>query len=156
MLYRQSKIVYKPVVGITNAKTTRLLSDKTQDTYDSVTSVICKFIIENVGSLPAKNFKIKPQLKIGNTILPHSEQDENYQGTILIPKVKANNYARINKDTLNRMIQTKERLIYTIEIFYSDWEDYQKYAYKCEYEIKILKKEPLHLAVYNLSAKLIE
>jgi len=149
---RQNKLIYRPVVGITDVKTTRYLKDSTTDTFENVDYVSVEFTIENVGSLPVKNFKIKPLLKIGDTILPY--EDVDYKGTGLVQKAKVKNTAIVRKDIIGRMLKTKEKLIWSIQMTYSDWENYETYSSESSYEIRVTTTEPLNVTVLSLSTEI--
>jgi hypothetical protein len=94
---KQTKLIYKPVVGVVDAKITKMLNG-TEDTFENVMSVLLKFGVENVGTLPAKDVIINSSGRIGNTFLP-PEDHEDEEGIILIPHAKVWNTARIEKNT---------------------------------------------------------
>lgn len=108
--------------------------------------------MENTGNLPAKNFKIKTTGKIGNTVLPYTET-ENNEGIVLIQNTKVTNSATIGKSTIKRLVEKEEKLIYTIELSYSDWENYKDYNYPSRFEIYVLSKSPLELGTKMLPEK---
>lgn len=145
-LTQQSRLIYKPVLGVVEVKTTRMF-DK-EDILDNIKAVKIDFIIENRGNLPAKNVRIKTTGKIGNTVLPYTESDQK-EGIILIQNVKVTNTATISKDVLNKMIQEDEKLIYTVELSFSDWDNHD-YGYASKFEIYVTNKEPLTLSTRML------
>ncbi|MCK4377462.1 MAG: hypothetical protein KAV97_04525 [Actinomycetia bacterium] len=143
---KQSNLVFKPFIGVMDIKTTRMLIDiNKKDVYENVKCVKIDFVIKNVGNLPAKNFKIKTIGKIGNIILPHEEDKKNEGGTILPQQVLINT-AIIGKDVIDGLVERKEKLRYEVELFYSDWENYQQYNYSSYFDIFVINKNPLHLA----------
>jgi len=144
---KQSKLLFKPVVGVVDVKTLRHLTNLKEDTYDNVKFVTISFIIKNVGNLPAKNLKISVRGKIGNTILPYIENDpeRDKQGVVLIQDTQATNKATISKSVLDRVVKNDQDLTYTVGLSYSDWEEYEKYSYSSTYEIYVTRKEPLTL-----------
>jgi len=147
--YKQNKLIFKPVIGITDVRTTRIFLGQ-EDKLENVKGVIIQFVIENVGNLPAKNLKIKTTGKLGNTILPHTE-GKNSDGVHIIPNAKYLNEATIGIDIIRKMIEDKTKLIYTVELSYADWENYTQYSYPLFFEIYVTKKEPLNLGVKPLS-----
>jgi hypothetical protein len=64
------------------------------------------------------------------------------------------NTVRIEKAVMNRMLN-KERYIVTYGFSYSDWKGYYKKpeSYRCAYEVRIVNKSPLELAVIPVPAK---
>jgi hypothetical protein len=149
---RQNKLIYRPVIGITDTKITRHLKDIKVDTFESVDQITVDFMIENVGNLPAKDFKIKPYLKIGDTVLPY--EDVEYKGSALVQKTKVKNTAKIKKEVIDRVIKNKEKLTYTIPMTYTDWENYENYYSESTYEIRVKKIEPLDVEIVCLSAEI--
>ena len=148
---RQSDLIFKPAVGIVDAKTTRHIIPDSVDVYKNVTGATIAFTIENAGTLPAKDVKIKVRGKIGNTTLPYTETETGLteEGIVLLPKAKVFNRPKIGKRTIERMV-AKERLIYTIQLSFTDWEDYKPYSYSVRYEVSVTKKSPLLLRVILL------
>ena len=101
--------------------------------------------------MPAKKCKVKTTGKIGNTTLPFTEDEKASKGVVLIPNAKVTNVATLSKNTLDRLIEKEEKLIYTVELSYSDWEDYEKYEYPSYYEIAVTQKSPLNLTIRAVS-----
>jgi len=148
---KYNKLIFKPVVGITDIKITRLIVGK--DTYENVKGVSLQIIIENVGNLPAKNALIMTRGKLGDTNLPFREPKAN-EGVTLIQNTKYTNETIIGREVLDKMLTNKDlRLIYRIEISYTDWENYNQYNYPSYFEVLIINKEPLNLVVRLLSEK---
>jgi hypothetical protein len=143
----QSNLIFKPIIGVVDIKTTRLLGDiDGKDVYENVKAVKIDFIIKNTGNLPAKNFKIKNIGKIGNTILSYEKAKED-KGVTLIPPNVLINTATIDDNVIRRLVENKEKLIFKVELFYSDWDDYKKYNYSSYFEVLVITKNPLNLGV---------
>ena len=71
---RQTNLIFMPAVGIIEINSINLLIDGQQGMdYKNVAKVLVRFIVKNVGNLPAKNFKIDTIGKIGNITLSHEE-----------------------------------------------------------------------------------
>lgn len=147
---RQSKLIFKPVVGVVEVKTTRHvanLSEGSKASYDSVRYATVAFVIKNVGNLPAKNLKTLVRGKLGDTNLAYTEKNKDKPGVVLIQNAEVTNRARISKSTLETLLKKKKRLIYTVKISYTDWEEYNNYDYSTSYEVTMIRKEPLTLKV---------
>jgi len=143
----QSNLIFKPIIGVVDIKTTRLLGDiDGKDVYENVKAVKIDFIIKNTGNLPAKNFKIKNIGKIGDTILSYKKAKEG-KGVTLIPTNVLINTANIDNKVIHRLVENKEKLIFKIELFYSDWDDYKEYNYSSYFEVIVIKKSPLNLGI---------
>jgi len=148
---KQSNLIFQPIIGVNDIKTTRILTNiDDEDVYENVIAAKIDFIIKNVGNLPAKNFKIKTIGKIGNNILPYEEAKE-HKGITVIPQNILVNTATISKDVINRLVENKEKLMYKVEFFYTDWNDYKEYNYSSYFEVFIIKKSPLNLNYKMLS-----
>lgn len=141
---KQSKLVFKPFIGVVDANITKIIDGS--DTYDNTKGVLLRFNLENVGNLPAKNVKILTVGKIGNTILPRTEADEK-EGITLAPHMKVTNSANFGRDVLVRLVEKGERLVFSVQLSYSDLEDYELQDYTSYYEIAVVKKDPLALAL---------
>lgn len=136
----QSNLIFKPIIGVVDIKTMRLLGDTDgKDVYENVKAVKIDFIIKNTGNLPAKNFKIKNIGKIGNTILSYEKAKED-KGVTLIPPNILINTAIIDDNVIRRLVENKEKLIFKVELFYSDWDDYKKYNYSSYFERFLLSR----------------
>ncbi|MBL7205493.1 MAG: hypothetical protein ISS63_14385 [Desulfobacteraceae bacterium] len=144
---KQSKLIFKPVVGVVDVKTTRHLTNVKEDSYDNVRFVTIAFVLKNVGNLPAKNLKISVRGKLGNTILPYTENDTEAgdRGVVLIQDAQVTNKATISKSVIDKLVKHDQKLTYTIGLSYSDWEEYEQYGYSSIYEIYVKGKEPLSL-----------
>lgn len=146
----QSDLIFKPVIGVMDTKTWKTFTNlKDGDIYENVSSASVDFIIKNVGNLPAKNFRIKVLGKIDDVILPYKKFGEK-EGVIMLPQNTAVNTVNISKGILDKLLEKKERLIYKIEFFYTDWNDYKEYNYSSCFEIVINQKSPLNLVVHLL------
>jgi hypothetical protein len=145
-LYKQSTLIFQPVIGITEVKAHRHLMPGTKDTYANVIGASVEFFIENVGNLPAKNVFIKPSGKIGVMNIA-TEESNDKMGIVLVQKAKQIISVTISKEDVEKMLISKEKCFYTLEINYSDWKNYNKYNYKTSFEISIANKEPLILMV---------
>lgn len=144
-----SNLIFMPSVGVIEINTTNVLIDiKQGHSYKNVSNVVVRFIIRNVGNLPAKNFKINTIGKKDNTILSHEEPKENEGGTIFPQQILINT-ANINKDLIHDLVENKKRLRYKIEISYSDWKKYQKYNYSSYFEVIVANKNPFVLSFMN-------
>jgi hypothetical protein len=138
-----------PSVGVIEINTTNILIDIKQGlNYENVANVVVRFIIKNVGNLPAKNFKINTIGKKDNTVLSHEEPKENEGGTIF-PQQILINIANINKDLIHDLVESKKRLRYKIEISYSDWKNYKPYNFSSYFEVVVANKNPFVLSFMN-------
>lgn len=147
---KQSDLIFKPVIGVMDSKTWKTFTNtKDGDIYENVSSARTDFIIRNVGNLPAKNFRIKIIGKIGDVILPHKKFKEK-GGIIMLPQNTAVSNVNIHKDILDKLLEKKERLIYKVEFFYTDWNESKEYNHSSCFEIVINQKSPLNLAVQML------
>ena len=147
----QSDLIFKPVIGVMDSKTWKTFSNtKDGDIYENISSARTDFIIRNVGNLPAKDFRIKVIGKIGDVILPHKQFEEK-GGIIMLPQNTAVNTVNISKDILDKLLEKKERLIYKIEFFYTDWNDSKEYNYSSYFEVFINQESPLNLGVQLIS-----
>jgi len=148
----QSNLIFKPIVGVADVKPTRILTniDEEEDTYENVIGAKIDFVVKNVGNLFAKNIKIETTGKIGDTILPHTVKEKN-KGVIMIPQNTAVITATIGKDIIRRLVEKGEKLIYKVEFFYTDWDDYKEYNYSSYFEVIVIKKSPLDLGFIMLS-----
>ena len=146
---RQTKLIFKPVVGITTGiKATRLHRPGTEDTYENITGAIVRFTTENVGNLPAKNFKTNGTGQHGQTTLAVTRRfDESHKGMILIQGATVSNTATITKKIIDTLVEKKKRLFYTFTFSYSDWDECEQYEYSVIYEVSVVRKEPLEFAV---------
>ena len=135
-----------PLVGVTNVQTGKVLKDKNVDTYDGTAGAGVVFAIENTGSRPAKRFKIRTVGKIGKTILPYTEDDDE-KGAVIFPGVKTFNKAGISKEILDKLTAGNERLKYKVQISYFDWEEKKYYEYSQFFEVLVSQKDPLQLEV---------
>jgi hypothetical protein len=144
--HRINKLIFKPIVGITDIKTVRHPLPGRRDTYPNIMMVSIIFTYENVGNLPAKDFKFKILGKLGNTTLPHTEPEID-KGIHFIQRAKLQNIANIGRNEIVRLVEGKEKLTYTVEISYSDWEGYEYFYYQTRYQVLAVSKEPLELAV---------
>lgn len=142
----QSNLIFKPIIGIMNVKTTRILTNiNGEDTYENVIAAKIDFVLKNVGNLPAKNFKIKTIGKLGDTILPHTD-DGKKEGVRIIQQNEVINTATISKNIIQKLVEGREKLIYKVELFYTDWDDYKEYNYSSCFEVFVTKKSPLNLS----------
>lgn len=145
---KQSDLIFKPVIGVMDSKTWKTFTNtKDGDIYENVSSARADFIIRNVGNFPVKNFRIKVIGKIGDVILPYKKFEEK-GGIMMLPQNTAVNNVNISKDILDKLLEKKERLIYKVEFFYTDWNDSKEYNYSSYFEIVINNKSPLNLAVH--------
>ena len=85
--------------------------------------------------------------KLGDTTLSHTERNDSGKGIILFPGVKGANTSTISKDVLDRLVVKGERLIYTIDLEYTDWEEARRFKYPQVFEVLVRQKEPLALDV---------
>ncbi len=138
-----------PLVGVTNAQITRMLKEKDVDTYDSVQGVLVKFTIKNTGVRPAKNVRLQTKAKIGRVVLPYTE-GETKPGVILFPGVETFNMVSIDKSTIEKMVQG-QKLLVIVNLSYTDWEGRYKQDFLQIFEVVIIQKEPLNLAVNLVS-----
>ena len=146
----QSNLIFKPIIGVTDVKTMKILTNiEGEDTYENVIAAKIDFEVKNVGNLPAKNFKIKTIGKIGDTILPHTVAEKK-EGVRLIPQNEVVNTATISKNTIHKLVEKGEKLIYKVEFFYTDWDDYKEYNYSSYFEVYVIKKSPLNLGIRML------
>ena len=144
---KQSDLIFKPVIGVMDSKTWKNFTNtKDGDIYENVSSARTDFIIRNVGNLPAKKFRIKVIGKMGDVILPHKKYEEK-GGIIMLPQNTAVNTVNISKDILDKLLEKKERLIYKVEFFYTDWNESKEYNYSSCFEVVIIQKSPLNLVV---------
>ena len=145
---RQTDLIFKPVVGIVDVKKTRHHPVGTEDTYENIIGASFRFAIQNVGSLPAKNFQIKVIGKLGETTLANRQVfDESHEGVVLVQGAKTFNTPTISKNTIETLVQKKERLFYTLDFSYSDWEEYEHYSYSTIFEVSVnLRTKPLDFA----------
>ena len=141
---RQTDLIFKPVVGIVSAKAIRVRPPETELTYENIAQAKLQFGIKNVGNLPAKNFKLKVIGKLGKITLPHKESfEESNEGVVLVQGATTFNTPTIGKNVIEALVQKKERLFYTFDFSYSDWEEYEYYSYSVIYEVFVKQKEPL-------------
>ena len=145
---RQTNLIFKPVIGVIGVNIEPEFEENKADIYENVENATITFRIKNTGNLPAKDFKVKTAGKLGNTTLPHTEDSK--AGGILVQNVGAVNTTTISKEIIKKLVEEEERLIYTVQLSYSDWEDYEKYDYKNMYEIYLISKKP-----FKLGAKII-
>ena len=144
-----SSLIFMPSVGVIEINTTNVLTDIQQGpNYKNVSNVVVRFIIRNVGSLPAKNFKINTIGKKDSTVLSHDEPKENEGGTIFPQQILINT-ANINKDLIHDLVENGKRLRYKIEISYSDWKNYKPYNYSSYFEVVVANKNPFVLSFMN-------
>lgn len=144
-----SNLIFMPSIGVIEINTTNVIIDiKQGPNYGNVANIVVRFIIRNVGNLPAKNFKINTIGKKDNTVLSHEEPKESEGGTIF-PQQTLINTANINKDLIHDLVENKKRLKYKIEISYSDWKNYQKYNYSSYFEVIVANKNPFVLSFMN-------
>ncbi len=144
---KQSDLIFKPVIGVMDSKTWKNFTNtKDGDIYENVSSARTDFIIRNVGNLPAKKFRIKVIGKMGDVILPHKKYEEK-GGIVMLPQNTVVNTVNIGKDILDKLLEKKERLIYKVEFFYTDWNESKEYNYSSCFEVVIIQKSPLNLVV---------
>lgn len=151
MLYQQNKLIYKPIVAITDVQTMRVADNENMDkqqkeALSNTRAAIVLFHVTNVGSLPAKNVHFEPHGKIGNTTLPFTDEYNKANGIRLLPNTKATNQAVIGADVLGRM-KKGEKLFYDVNIKYKDWEGYEEHSYMQRFEVVITSEKPLNLVV---------
>ena len=143
-----SRKIYKPVIGVFDVKTFRVLIDNDgSNNYENVKGAVLDLIFKNTGNLPAKNVKVLSKLKIGNTTLPFTERELS-EGFVLLQGGTASNRATISKQTLDKMLDG-EQLILSVDMHYTDWEEEILTTYTSSYEVQIRSKNPLDLAVNN-------
>lgn len=130
---------------------TETLATKEDCQEEDVIGVQIEFIIENKGSLPAKNVKISNKGKIGNTYLAFTKDPSVDLCVVMIQGVKYSNQVKISKDVLARMTNEKERLIYHMELSYSDFEGYGNYSYSQFFEAKVSKRKPFTVSILPIS-----
>jgi len=148
---KQSNLIFMPVVGIMEINSTNILIDIKQGAdYKNVVNVMVKFVIRNVGNLPAKNFKINTIGKMDNITLSHEETKKSRGGSIFPQQILINT-ANINKDLIKNLVENKKRLRYKIELSYSDWKNYQKYNYSSYFEVVVVNKNPLVFSYINIA-----
>jgi len=148
---RQTNLIFMPAVGIIEINSINLLFDgQLGMDYKNVANVIVRFIVKNVGNLPAKNFKIDTIGKIGNITLSHEETNKS-GGSTVFPQQILINTANINKELIKDIVENKKRLRYKVEISYSDWKNYQKYNYSSYFEVVVANKNPLVFLYQNSS-----
>jgi len=150
LAYRQSKLIYRPFVGVIDVATTRFRPPNQKDTYANTTSVLVNFLLENTGSIPAKNVKIDVTGKLGNTILPRIEPSSD-EGVVVPPHAKFSNLTSIGKNELKRLVDGGEKLIYSIKISYSDFEGYKSQEYTSYYELELVGKDPPAFLVHPVA-----
>lgn len=147
---RHNKLIFKPVIGVADVKTHRLITNESANGLDDVLGAKITFEIENKGSLPAKNVKISVRGKIGNTTLSFTENENLSKGIIMIQNTKYSNAPQIGKSILLRM-KNNEKLFYKVSISFTDFEEYQAYQYDQFFEVRIITEKPLELGVYPIS-----
>ena len=135
-----------PMVGVTGVRPLRFLKDAKVDNYEGVAGFKIHFQVENLGTRPAKNSRISTKGKIGNTVLPYTES-EGDAGVTIFPGVKVFNIVVVSKGTLDRLVLEKERLIYTVDLSYTDWEGHHKYENPQSFQVKVSEKDPLNLKI---------
>ena len=151
---KQWNLIYYPVAGIVDVKTTRyLINLKEKDTYENVAYATVQFVIKNTGNLPLKDFKFNVRTKIGNTTLSFEENPEMKKGIRLLQGMITTNQVTIQKAVMERMLNNKERCITTYQFSYSDWKGYKSDSYTYACEIKIIQKSPLSLIVIPVSTE---
>ena len=147
---RQTNLIFMPAIGIIEISSINLLIDGQQGKdYKNVANVIVRFIIKNVGNLPAKNFKIDTIRKIDNITLSHEEAKKG--GNTVFPQQILINTANIDKDLIKDIVENKKKLRYKVEISYSDWKNYQKYKYSSYFEVVVANNNPLTFLYQNSS-----
>jgi hypothetical protein len=117
------------------------------DTYPNVAMVAILFTYENVGNLPVKDFESKPIGKLGNTTLPFTDPETGEKGIKLIQWGKVQNVSQLGRNEIVRLVDGKEKLVYTVDISYSDWEGYESFNYQTSFQVVVVFKEPLTLAI---------
>lgn len=145
---RQTNLIFKPVIGVIGVSVEPKIEEGKPDTYENVVNAKITFKISNTGNLPAKDFKIKTIGKLGNTTLPYTDHPK--AGGIFVQNAVGVNTTTINKDVIKKLVEEKERLLYTVQLSYSDWEDYEKYDYENRIEIYLISKKP-----FKLGAKMV-
>ena len=107
---RQTNLIFMPAVGIIEINSINFLIDGQQEMgYENVANVSIRFIVKNVGNLPAKNFKIDTIGKIDDTTLSHKETKKS-SGSTVFPQQILINTANINKDLINDIVKNKKNL----------------------------------------------
>ena len=145
---RQTNLIFKPVIGVIGVNIEPEFEENKAETYENVVNAKIIFKISNTGNLPAKDFKIKTIGKLGNTTLPHTEDSK--AGGILVQNVVGVNTTTISKEIIKKVVEEGVKLVYTVQLSYSDWEDYETYDYGNMYEIYLMSKTP-----FKLGAKMI-
>lgn len=138
---KMNKLIYQPVIGITDMSHYGIYDGKA--VWENLKKINIIFNFENVGNLPAKNFKKEVACKIGHTLLPSDEPPQVGEGYRIIQRQKVNYQAIIHRDIIEK-IDNKEMLVFTFDISYYDEKD-QKYTYRIRYQAYIISKEPLAL-----------
>jgi hypothetical protein len=155
---RQSNLIFRPILGITDIQQVRLLNDTTLkdanelNSYQNFAGLQIFFIIENVGNLPAKNVHITSTGTLGDTTLPSTLDKKS--GPILVPKTRVVNLNTISKNDIDRLFN-KEKLILTIKIEYSDWYNIHSDSYESYFEVEPLSKEPFLTRINPLGSNLL-
>lgn len=145
---KQNKLIFKPVVGVVEAKTNRLRqSIDSADTYNNVQFLVVDLVLQNKGNLPAKNFIAKTTAKVGNTTLPYTEKDNKYQGAILVQGASSTSSITVEKAYLDRVVINKEKLIIDVDISYTDWEEYNDYNYNVKFQVKPTSIDPFTVSI---------
>ncbi len=145
-----------PMVGVTGATCVKLLRDPRIQDYEGVSGYKFKCTIENTGSRPARNLRIRPIGKIGDVILPHTDFESVEKAittdVILFPGVTVINQPGITKDVLDKVVLKGGRLVYTYELEYTDWDQARTYHHLQTFEVVVVKKDPLNLDVSLVAA----
>jgi len=146
LLQQQNNLLHKPIVGVSDIDYLRHFEDLQNKGFENLKYVSVVFRIENVGSLPAKQLRMKTVGKFGNTTLPFREDNTNESGAVIVPGMSFSNTARISKKLLTSLLnKSSERLVYTVAISYRDWDDINEYKYNQEFEVEAIQREPLRL-----------
>jgi hypothetical protein len=143
---QQQRLIFKPVVGVVNVKPTYVIKDQNLGSkYDNLVGVKFDFVIKNVGNLPAKNVILNVKGMIGKTVLPKVESEPN-DGIVLIQDTEVTNTRTIDDRVLHRLVHEEEELVFTIDINYTDWEEFDNYSFSNKYKITVESKDPLKLS----------
>lgn len=142
---KYNRLILTPAVGVNDLIINCTLTDTDKgNVYDNVKELKITFNIKNSGTLPAKNLRVTVSGFIGDERLP-IENNADSSVNFVLPGAESKKYVIISKDLLNRVAYKKERLIYKVEVKYTDLENYQKYSDVQYYELRLINMNPFEV-----------
>ena len=147
---KHEKLIFKPVIGVSNVKAEMIIKDENSKSFNDVLYTKIIFEVKNTGSLPAKNVRIVTHGKIGNTTMSFTKSENISKGIIMVQNVTYTSIVTIGKEALIRL-HKGEKLIYNVEISYTDFEEYEKYEYPQFFEVQIIQDSPVNIKVFPIS-----